>query len=238
VHPAGERFAWALIGLARSLRPGLRLDLVHRLDRDTSGVVVLTKDVASNAYLKRAIAQRRVEVDKQYVAIVRGQPIWESTRCDFPIGLTRDSLVRLRRGVREDGAGEQATTCFEVLQRMAAHALVRCELHTGRTHQIRVHLEALGHPILGDRLYGQLDEVFIRTLDLGLDAVVRRAVGFPRQALHCWKMQLPHPRGGLLQLEAPLPEDMARVVEGAPPSWPDPGADPGEVLIAEVPPEG
>jgi len=216
MHPTGQRWAWALIGLARQARPGAHLDLVHRLDRDTSGVVVLTKDSEMNAFLKKAFQEHRAH--KTYAALARGVVPWERMEVDAPLGHAEGSEIRIRQGVRPDGAS--ARTTFRVLQRLAAHTLVACHLHSGRTHQIRVHLEHLGHPLLGDRLYGHPDAIFLRYLDEGADEVVRAAAGFPRQALHAARLILPMPSGPELRLQASLPPDLQAVVDGAAPDWP------------------
>jgi len=218
VHPSGKTFVYALIGLARAARPGVRLDLVHRLDRETSGVILLTKDLPANRALKAAL--QTGQVGKEYLALVHGQPEWDTHDLHAPIGSSEASEIRLRQGVRSDGL--PAHTTFDLRSRMHAHALLSCRLHTGRTHQIRVHLEHLGHPILGDKLYGQPDATFLEQLDHGSTATVRAATGFPRQALHAWRTELPHPDGHRLVVEAPLPADMQAIVDGATPTWADP----------------
>ncbi len=224
VHPVGQRFAWALIGLVREVRPGVRIDLSHRLDRETSGIVVLTKSEAANRAMKDAFQARKVK--KTYHALVRGVVPWESRTVDSALGHAAGSIVQLRRG--PDPAGESALTEVRVLQRMAEHTLVECQPHTGRTHQIRVHLEIAGFPILGDKLYGQPDEVFLELLDSGATDSVRARVGFPRHALHAQGLAFPHPHSGqMLKVRAPLPPDMQAIVDGATPQW-------GEAAAVEV----
>ncbi len=233
-HPAGNRWVYAIIGLVRAARPDARVDLVHRLDRDTSGVLVLTKDLAANVFLKEALRKRRVH--KQYQAIVRGRIPWDRHEVRAPIGSDESSEIRLRKGVRPDG--QEAWTTVEVLRRIDpapdaqppshpdGHSLVELTLHTGRTHQIRVHMEHLGFPLLGDRIYGQPDDVFIRIQEVGEeDEMVRTAVGFPRQALHCAAMTFPHPLHGSLTVRAPLAGDLGAILDGAPPRWPTPPSD-------------
>jgi 23S rRNA pseudouridine1911/1915/1917 synthase len=223
-HPVGERFEYGLVGLVRAARPTEDIDLAHRLDRETSGVVVLTRDRAANAAVKAAFKARSAA--KTYLAVVRGQPDWERLRVDAPIGRAQGSEIRLRRGV--DPAGLAAVTDFEVRARMGGLALVACHPLTGRTHQLRVHLEHVGFPILGDKVYGQPDAPFLHHLDHGDDAFVRAAIGFPRQALHAHRLVVGHPDGGLLAVEAPLPPDLAALVAGEAPRW-DPPAE-GEAL--------
>lgn len=227
-HPAGDRYAYAVIGLAREARPAHRVDLCHRLDRDTSGLLVLSKDLAANAAVKHALKYRDEALAKTYQALCWGQPPVDRAELRGPIGEATGSAIRLRRGVNPEG--QPAWTTVEVLERQAEISLVACRLHTGRTHQIRVHLESWGHPIVGDRIYGQPDEVFLTWNQHGATPAVREAARFPRQCLHAWRMRLPHPDGHMIELEAPLPDDMRAVLAGAPICWPE-----GE---AGGPPEG
>ena len=225
VHPAGDRFAWGLIGLVKRARPQHRIDLVHRLDRETSGLVVLTKDLEANAFLKKAFADRHVT--KIYQAIARGVIPWDGQDVVAPIGEALSSEIKLRRGVNP--AGLSARTRVEVLHRMAAHTLVTCRIFTGRTHQIRVHMEHIGHPLLGDKIYGQPDAVFLRHLDGPLDEADRGLLAFPRHALHAWSLTVPLPSGQTRTIRAPLPADMQAIVDGTPPQWFDlEGAEEGE----------
>ena len=219
-HPSGERWAYAIIGLARRERPDHRIDLVHRLDRDTSGVLVLTKDRAANVFLKEAVRNRHVH--KTYQAIARGSVPWEEREVRAPIG-PGTAEIKLRRAVVP--GGQRAHTTVRVLQRLSGLTLVELVLHTGRTHQIRVHMEHLGFPLLGDKIYGQPDAVFLHSLEHGDDAVVRRALGFPRQALHCASMTFPLPDHGALTVRAPLASDLKALVDGVAPSWPDSEVD-------------
>ena len=216
MHPVGQRYAYALVGLAREARPDAHIDLSHRLDRDTSGVVLLTKREEANRHMKGCFMRRRVQ--KVYLALVRGVVPWDDLEIDAPLGHAAGSEVQLRRG--HDPAGETAHTRVEVRQRLAAHTLVACFPTTGRTHQIRAHLEHAGFPILGDKLYGQPDSVFLEVLEQGVTERVRALVGFPRQALHAHALSFPHPATGqVVKVTAPLAPDMAGVVAGAAPSF-------------------
>lgn len=216
-HPAGDRFAYAVIGLMKDARPGFRVDLCHRLDRDTSGVMVLSKDLDANTHVKAQLRERSAHLQKTYLALVRDTVDWEEQDVRAPIGDRLDTEIRLRRGVTDDGL--PARTVFSTVQRLDGHTLVRCALHTGRTHQIRIHLEHIGHPILGDKVYGQPDRVFLEWHEQGATEFVRARAGFPRQCLHAWKLRLRHPDGSVLDLEAPLPADMQSLVDGAAPHW-------------------
>jgi 23S rRNA pseudouridine1911/1915/1917 synthase len=194
VHPVGPLRGGTLAnGLAHHLRaqglPG-RVHLVQRLDRDTSGVIAVAKRSEIHRLLDRQLRSRRLH--RRYLALVAGAPP-ESGTIDGPIGRNPDDPPL--RAVRPEG--QPATTRFRVVERYHGAALVELELETGRTHQIRVHLEHLGHPVLGDRWYGRA----------GLDLV-------QRQALHAAELRLEHPVTGLaLRVESPLPEDLEALRE-------------------------
>ena len=215
-HPAGLTFTYGLVGIARAARPDHHVDLAHRLDRETSGLNVLTKDKAANAFLKNAFFQKIPK--KTYKAIVHGCPEWDEKEVDGPIGRAVGSRIRIRRAVNEV-EGLQAVTSIKVLKRLDQLCLVQATPHTGRTHQIRVHLEHIGLPIVGDKMYGQPDDTFIHYLDHGEDEIVRNATNFPRHALHAAQITIPHPDGGSVTIEAPLLDDMTAIVEGAQPCW-------------------
>jgi 23S rRNA pseudouridine1911/1915/1917 synthase len=176
-----------------SFRPGI----VHRLDRDTSGVIVVARSDTAHFHLARQFAQRTVH--KEYRAVVRGIPDRDRDQIDLPIGA--DPRVRERMAIRGGhSSSRSAETFFEVLERFTDHALLRVIPRTGRTHQIRVHLAGIGHPILCDRLYGgqSLDDC-----DARID----------RQALHAQRLEIDHPHTGeRLVLEAPLAPDMERLL--------------------------
>lgn len=206
VHPTGDRFAWSVIDVARRHWPDRRLDLVHRLDRDTSGIVLLTDDPALNAHLKASM--RSGAVRKWYLALARGRV--KPSVVTGPIG-PATGPIRIQMAVREDGLS--ARTEIEVLETRSGPpelTLVRCRIHTGRTHQIRVHLAHVAHGIVGDRMYGVPPEVFLTAWEEGVDARVITAAGAPRHALHATRIEAPHPAGGTLIVESPLPDDMAR----------------------------
>lgn len=213
-HPSGTNYAWALISLAKARWPERRVDLVHRLDRDTSGVQLLTKDLDAKRYLFDAL-NGDVGV-KEYLALVKGQPEWDERVIERPIG-SADGEIRIQMAARDDGL--PARTDVTVLGRRDGPgpglALVRCRIHTGRTHQIRVHLFDAGFPLLGDRLYGVPPEVFLSFQHEGVTDAGLAASGAARQALHCERMTLPHPDGGLLHVEAPLATDLQAI-------WDDP----------------
>ena len=204
-HPSGQLFTWSLIGLCRKHRPDDQLDLVHRLDRDTSGALLVSKDKAANGALKAGFGAGACI--KEYEAIIRGVPPWTHRDIEGPIG-PADGAIRVKMAVRPDGL--PARTDVEVLERKSAPSLarVRCRIHTGRTHQIRLHLAHEGYPILGDRLYGVPSEVFLRVLETGADEVTFSQTGAPRQALHSARIAIAHPNGHNLDVTCPVPEDM------------------------------
>jgi 23S rRNA pseudouridine1911/1915/1917 synthase len=207
VHPGGTKFTWAVIGLARERWPGI--DLVHRLDRDTSGVLLLAKDQKTNAGVKEELKAGRVF--KEYEALCRGDAPFEHTTIDAPIGPAQGP-IRIQMAVRDDGLA--ARTTVEVIARNASGqppmTWVRCRIHTGRTHQIRVHLDHVGASLIGDRLYGVGPEVFLRAWEHGVDDTVIAAAGAPRHALHARRIRLRHPAGHSLEIEAPWPADLDR----------------------------
>lgn len=216
VHPTGTAFAWAIIGLARDRWPNS--DLVHRLDRDTSGVLVLSKDTEANVFLKTAFQSR--DVVKHYEALVRGHLALGDYDVSAPIG-SADGPIRIQMGVRDDGlpARTVITSVAHAGEGASKLSHVRCRLHTGRTHQIRVHCAHIGLGIVGDRMYGVSPDVFLRSLDHGPDEEVVRQAGAPRQALHAVDIAFPHPDGGRVEVQAQWPDDMQRW-------WADPGCLP------------
>ncbi len=234
MHAVGQRWSYSVVGLAREARPGHEIDIAHRLDRETSGVVILVKTLDANRRMRELFQDRYVS--KTYQAIVRGDPSWETEVCELPLGTLNPKVemtvatgkaetVELRQG--HVPAGSSARTRFSVLQRFSGHALVECHPETGRTHQIRAHLECLGFPILGDKLYGQPDDVFLEALRKGPTARVRSSIGFPRHCLHARSIAFPHPFSGqTLRVSAPLAADMEAVCQGQTATWPE-SAGPG-----------
>ena len=188
--------------LAVAAREGRRpfLRLVHRLDRLTSGAVLLARSPAALAPL--AAAWRSGRVDRRYLAVVVGIPSFHATEVDRPIGRDPDHHWRFR----VNDHGRPAQTSVRVLEPLpAGAALVQCRLRTGRTHQVRVHLAELGHPVVGDRLYGAPD-----------------SPAAARPLLHASLLELPHPKtGGRLTVESPIPSDLHDALEafrrGSPP---------------------
>jgi 23S rRNA pseudouridine1911/1915/1917 synthase len=189
-----------LSGVGGVLRPGI----VHRLDRGTSGLLVVAKDDATHRDLGRQFAARSVE--KEYLAVVLGRPRRATGTIEAAIG--RDPVHRKRMSVRAP-RGRAARTTYAVAEALEAAALLRVRIHTGRTHQIRVHLASIGHPVLGDAVYGG------RRLPASASARLRQAVALlARPALHAARLAFRHPASEeRVTFESPLPDDLQRLVE-------------------------
>lgn len=194
-----------LPGINGVKRPGI----VHRLDRDTTGLLVVAKTGEALSSLGAQIASRTMH--RTYMALVIGDPGWETIRVEAAVG--RDPANRLKRAI--DGPlARHAVSHFFVRRRAHHHTLIECRLETGRTHQIRIHCEHIGLPIMGDALY---EGAAKRSLErLGTRSTEYRAVfaGFGRPFLHAWKLSFYHPaRKQRVEFEVPLPPDCQRVME-------------------------
>lgn len=201
VHPgAGNRAGTlqnAILHRAPQTEVLPRAGLVHRLDKDTSGLMVVAKTLPAHKALVDQLQARTM--GREYLALVGGALTAGGT-VDAPIG--RDPRERKRMAVREDG--RPARTDYRIEERFPAHTLLRCRLHSGRTHQIRVHMAHIRHPLVGDPVYGNR-----LRLPKGADETVREALrGFRRQALHARRLQLVHPVSGqTVHWETALPAD-------------------------------
>jgi 23S rRNA pseudouridine1911/1915/1917 synthase len=198
VHPARGHRQGTLAQLLEPLLgeaagdPGRR-GIVHRLDRDTSGLLVVARTEQALTSLQAALAQRRIE--REYIALVEGRPPARSGTIEAPIG--RDPRMRTRMAV--GGAGQrEARTHFTLERALADTSLLRLRLETGRTHQIRVHLQAIGHPVVGDPEYGSA------------------RLGLARQFLHATRLAFEHPLSGeRIEVSSPLPADLQAALERA-----------------------
>jgi 23S rRNA pseudouridine1911/1915/1917 synthase len=207
VHPGAGNATGTLVNALLHFDPKLRevprAGIVHRLDKDTSGALVVARNVEAHAALVAQLSER--EVNRRYLALVVGEII-AGGRIDKPID--RSPHDRLKMAVRE--GGREAVTHYRVAERFRAHTLLTCQLETGRTHQIRVHLASIRHAIVGDPLYGTGLKI-PKAATPELDAVLR---GFRRQALHAQYLEFEHPRTGkLISNEAPVPADMLSLLE-------------------------
>ncbi len=191
----------------------IRPTLCHRLDRETSGLLLLAKDPVTDATLKKAFVLRRVH--KEYLAIVHGSPPWEKIVLDAPLGPHPHSHIGILQGVRSDGA--PARTSFCVVNRYPPYSLIGARPETGRMHQIRAHLHHLGFPLVGDKLYGPPPSLFLGWLETGMTPEVLSVLHLPRHALHATRLTLTHPRSGApLSLHAPMPADMRALLSSSP----------------------
>lgn len=209
VHPAAGHRDGTLLNALLHHCPALvevpRAGIVHRLDKDTSGLMVVAKGLASHARLVEQLQARTVK--RRYQAVVSGVPVSGGT-VDEPIG--RHHSQRKKMAVVAAGRGKEAITHYRVLERFAAHTRLQLDLETGRTHQIRVHMAWLGYPLVGDPLYGG-------RLKLPKQASTRLQQGlrqFKRQALHAAELGLLHPgTGQAMHWEAAPPADMVELLE-------------------------
>ncbi len=198
VHPApgnpGPSLVEALGELPGGGEDPQRPGIVHRLDKDTSGLLVVARNPAAHKALSAMIAAR--EVSREYVALVDGCPSSRTGKIDAPLGRDHRSPERVIVGGRRP---RPAVTHFEVRERLPREALLEVRLETGRTHQIRAHLLAIGSPIVGDRQYGSSGSV--------------GRYGLERQFLHSCRLAFEHPMGkGSLEFESDLPDDLARAL--------------------------
>lgn len=206
VHPGAGNPAGTLLNALLHHTPGLdklpRAGIVHRLDKDTSGVMVVARTLEAHTALVAQLSAR--DVHRQYLAVVVGALVSGGTA---DAAIDRHPRDRLRMAVREDG--KAAVTHYRLRERFRAHTALECRLETGRTHQIRVHMAHLKHPILGDPLYGGA----LRLPKGASDGLVACLRGFRRQALHAEVLEFLHPVSGQpVRCEAPLPADMQELL--------------------------
>lgn len=215
VHPVGRTRHGTLINKlhARYRDPDPKRDVVprlsHRLDRDTSGVILGVKNKAVDAQVMQMFIDR--EVDKTYFALVQGVPADDEGTIEAPLGPDPQADTTMHQAVLPDGL--PAKTRWRVLRRFAHHAWLEVDIFTGRTHQIRVHLAHLGHPIVCDHLYGDVRPLMLSFGRPGLDPAADRPL-LGRLGLHAHRLSLTHPvTGAPLVLESPVPADLAQALE-------------------------
>lgn len=215
VHPAAGHADGTLVnallhhcpdleGIGGERRPGI----VHRLDKDTSGVMVVAKNARSHQLLAQSFKERRVQ--KIYLAIVAGSPDQPGGRIELPVG--RHPVERKKMSVVST-KGREAVTVWQVRERLPGATLLSLELKTGRTHQIRVHCQSMGHPIVGDPLYGPKNALLRQAKsDPDRFTILKQA---RRQMLHAARLEIIHPASGEpMAFEATMPEDMIKVLNG------------------------
>jgi RluA family pseudouridine synthase len=228
VHPSGRYFFHTLLTQLR-VENGNEVDqkkeyyIVHRLDRETSGVLVIGKTSAAAASLVDQFGKR--ETTKEYLAVVKGIVEKDVFTVDAPLARDPRSEIRLKMHVVEtDAVGEPlyvpkseilpARTAFEVVERLNGFTIVRCRPHTGRQHQIRVHLWSAGYPIAGDKLYGTEASLFLRSMREILELPVGNGLSLKRHALHAHKLAFRHPATGQrMEFTSPLPAELDEFVQ-------------------------
>ncbi|MBD3639477.1 MAG: 23S rRNA pseudouridine(1911/1915/1917) synthase RluD [Marinobacter sp.] len=207
VHPAAGHAAGTLVNAVLSYAPEVenlpRAGIVHRLDKDTSGIMVVARSLIAHTSLVDQLQTRTM--GREYDAVVVGTLTGGAT-VDAPIG----RHPRERKKMAVVSSGKPAVTHYRLVERFAAHTHIRCKLESGRTHQIRVHMAHVKHPLVGDQLYGGR-----MRLPKGSTEELREVLsGFNRQALHARQLTLEHPETGeILTWEVPLPEDMVHLIE-------------------------
>jgi 23S rRNA pseudouridine1911/1915/1917 synthase len=204
VHPGSGNWEGTLLNALLHHAPQLegvpRAGIVHRLDKDTSGLMVVAKTLTAQTALVRQLEARSVQ--REYLALVHGE-LARAGKVEAPIG--RHPSQRVKMAVVE--SGKPAVTHYRIEERFPSCTLLRCRLETGRTHQIRVHMARIGHPLVGDRVYLKGPQKCVPQLRALLS-------GFPRQALHATRLALEHPVSGeRMEWHAPLPHDMQQLLQ-------------------------
>jgi len=207
-HPSKHGPWSSLVGAARELTGLGTVHLVFRLDRETSGIVVLAKDPATAGRLQTAMQERRVA--KTYIAVLTGELVGE-VRVDRPLGDDTASPVFMKSAVCPDG--RPSVTRFEPVSRAGGYTLARVTTETGRKHQIRAHAQWLGHPVVGDKIYGPDARLYLDFVDRGWTPALEARLLLPRQALHCARIDLGG-AGIALAFVAPIPADMLDFCKG------------------------
>lgn len=230
VHPSPGHSSGTLVNALLALSPQLstgdasfRPGIVHRLDKDTTGLLIVARDDNTHWKLSRALQTR--QIDRRYLALVWGETKWEQASVDLPIGrhpVDRKRMAAFPAGTMTAGRAREACTDFKVSRRFKGFTLLEAKLHTGRTHQVRVHAAALGHPLTGDPLYGGE-----RRLPKGIystarsQQIERLIANLSGQALHAYSLQFNHPiTGERLCFTCPLPDEVERLLAVLEPQQP------------------
>jgi 23S rRNA pseudouridine1911/1915/1917 synthase len=192
VNALQHHCAGRLSGIGGVARPGI----VHRIDKDTSGLLVVAKTDVAHEGLAAQFAKH--SIDRRYLAVVAGRPNPASGAVDAP--LARSTANRQKMAIVEDGRGKRAVTHYRLLSPLRAASMVECRLETGRTHQVRVHMTSLGHPLLGDPVYGRAGKSFTESCSIDWTSIARRCM--PPN----WGSSTRHQ--ALLSFESDLPSDM------------------------------
>lgn len=245
VHPTARYYSSTLIKRLEDQRPNEFLSLIHRLDRETSGLLLVAKSRPAERAFKRLLEDRSVHamvvaenatylqlckserlalekrarhaqpIRKTYLALTWGTP--PDGVIEQPLEVDAENPLRVKMRLAPKGRGLEAKTTVTVLETRGRYALVACELHTGRQHQIRVHLASLGHAVVGDKLYGPNERLLARAADGELTEADLELLELPRQALHAHRYELPHPfTEQRIEIVSPLASDLQSFFDLAP----------------------
>jgi len=213
VHPTARYHRHTVIERLKESRPAEFLTLVHRLDRETSGILLVARTPEADRAFKRVLEDRTLgrgepaPLEKTYLAITHGLP--PEGEIALPLELDAENPLRVKMRVAAPGTGLEARTDVSIVEACAGYSLVRCALHTGRQHQIRAHLSALGCPVVGDKLYGPDERMLARDADGELTEEDLELLELPRHALHAHRYALKHPVTlEPLAITSPLPTDL------------------------------
>ncbi|HEY5374699.1 MAG TPA: RluA family pseudouridine synthase [Polyangiaceae bacterium] len=216
VHPTARYHQNTVIKRLQAERPGEFLALIHRLDRETSGILLLARSLDAERAFKRKLEERSLSqqsdeqrgVEKIYLAVTRGVP--PNGLVDVPMETDIDNPLRVKMRIASAGSGLDARTSLTVREARGGYALVECALHTGRQHQIRLHLSHLGCPVVGDKLYGPDERLLARAADDELSEADLALLELPHHALHAHVYRMQHAvTGEPLEVIAPMPQDLA-----------------------------
>lgn len=215
-HPTDRIQNNTVTSILKRQFPGQRLHLVHRLDRETSGTLLLAKNPKAATAAAKSFVNRKVR--KEYLTLVFGRVNWRRTLVDAALG-REDRDIKVRQAVYQEDVPATAASAQTEFERLAGRdtvSLVRALPKTGRLHQIRVHLAHLGHPVLGDKLYLGKGELYMKAVRKTLTPEDMDKLGAQRQMLHAHRLTLPHPGTGReLSVASPLPDDFRRILQDA-----------------------
>jgi len=215
VHPTARYHQNTVIKRLQAERPGQFLALIHRLDRETSGILLLARSLEAERAFKRKLEERSLSqqsdeqrgVEKIYLALTRGVP--PNGLIDVPMETDIDNPLRVKMRIASPGSGLDARTSLTVRETRGGYAWVECALHTGRQHQIRLHLSHLGCPVVGDKLYGPDERLLARAADDELSEADLALLELPHHALHAHVYRMLHAvTGEPLEVIAPMPQDL------------------------------
>ncbi len=206
VHPTGRFFKHSYVELMRERRPEIKVRMLHRLDLETSGVLLVGKTNRIATAFLRMFNEKLIQ--KEYLALVYGKFPKETVEVDAPIGNNIDSIIGVKMQINGRDA-KDAKSKFDLLEERGKYSLIRCRPITGRTNQLRVHLEHIGYPILGDKMYCNNDQIFNDYHEFGETDELKSKLVLYRQALHAWKVHFEHPISKEnVTFTAPFPQDI------------------------------